>query len=73
MYLKFSNKQVRDSVIERPIPVCEKVFNNTKTCGFMDEQQIKAAGSFFNWRFHNKGVYPGPRVNAIYEEDGSLP
>ena len=37
MYLNFINKQVVDSLIEGPIPVCEKVFNNTKTCGFMDE------------------------------------
>lgn len=37
MYLNFTNKQVVYSEIEGPIAVCEKVFNNTKTCGFMDE------------------------------------
>lgn len=32
MYLTFHNKKVVDSKIEGPIPVCEKIFENTGRC-----------------------------------------
>lgn len=45
MYLTFNDKKhVVDAKIEGPIPVCEKIFENTKTCNFMSEEEIKTAG-----------------------------
>ena len=38
MYLTFNEKKVVDAKIEGPIPVCEKIFSNTKTCKFMTDE-----------------------------------
>ena len=32
MYLTFNNKKLIDTKIEGPIPVCEKIFENTGKC-----------------------------------------
>lgn len=67
MYLTFNDKRVVvDSKIEGPIPVCERIFQNTGRCQYMDEDQIKTAGPLMRWRFHNQEVYPDPRLNTLY-------
>lgn len=69
MYLTFASKTLVDSKIEGPIPVCEKVFQNTKKCNYMDPDAVISAGPLVNWRFHNKEVYPEPKINTIYQEE----
>ena len=69
MYLNFVDNKVVNASIEGPIPVCEKVFMNTQKCNYMDPEDLSQAGPLVNWRFHNKEVYPDPRVNTIYQEE----
>ena len=36
MYMKFArNKTLIDVVIEGPVPVCEKIFENTGKCNYL--------------------------------------
>lgn len=36
MYLKFNrDKKIIDSSIEGPVPICEKVFQNTQRCDYV--------------------------------------
>jgi hypothetical protein len=38
IYLTFNaNRQIVDSSIEGPIPVCERVFQNTGKCNYIDK------------------------------------
>ena len=37
LHLKFFDGKIYDKNIEGPIPVCEKVFENTRTCNFLSE------------------------------------
>lgn len=34
LYLHFYNKKIYEAEIEGPVPVCEKVFENTRTCNY---------------------------------------
>jgi hypothetical protein len=35
LYLKFYNFKVYERLIEGPVPVCERVFSNLNTCGYL--------------------------------------
>jgi hypothetical protein len=56
MYLKFYRKKIYERTIEGPIPVCEKVFENTRTCSYMSADELKTAGRLVSWEFHGKKV-----------------
>lgn len=54
MYLTFNNKEVIDAKIEGPIPVCEKIFENTGRCDYVSPKDDEKAGALVNWKFHNQ-------------------
>lgn len=61
LYLKFNDDgKVIDSSIEGPIPVCEKVFENTGRCNYIKGEELKSAGNLVNWKFHGQPVYAHP-------------
>lgn len=68
LYLRFSKRQVISATIEGPIPVCERIFANTGTCGYMSKDRIATAGPLMEWKFHNKVVRPNAKVQAIYTQ-----
>jgi hypothetical protein len=69
MYLKFLNNIVYDKVIEGPIPVCEKIFSNTKLCNYLARDQLANAGSLIEWTFHGKPVVAHPKLHNIFTTD----
>jgi hypothetical protein len=38
LHLKFYKDKLYDQTIEGPIPVCEKIFENTKTCKYLSPE-----------------------------------
>ena len=64
----FFRHRLMEIDIEGPVPVCDKVFENTGRCNELPPSQLAKAGKLVNWHFHNQKVYPHPAINAIYEE-----
>lgn len=54
MYFYFDtiSRKVVDTEIEGPIPVCERVFQNSKTCEFLTYEELEQAGPLTTWVFH---------------------
>lgn len=58
MYLTFNDDfQIVNKTIEGPIPVCERIFQNTGRCNYLTEEQLADAGDLINWQFHGEDVY----------------
>ena len=60
MYLSFKKdsngkyKYLPDkTLIEGPLPICDKVFNKTLHCNTIDESKIEEEGDLVNYKFHN--------------------
>lgn len=66
LYLKFYNNQLYDTHIEGPVPVCEKVFMNYRTCEYLTKNQISLAGPLVSWDFHDKTVEADPKVQRLF-------
>jgi hypothetical protein len=66
LYLKFYNKQLYESHIEGPVPVCEKVFMNLGTCEYLNKDQISLAGALVEWEFHGRKVEADPEVERLF-------
>ena len=60
MYLTFRDRQLVEAKIEGPIPVCERVFQNTGRCNYISDADD--VGPLINWKFHNQDVYADPRL-----------
>lgn len=69
LYLKFHRSVLVETVIEGPIPVCERVFANLGTCEYLPEERVRGAGELVEYRFHNREVKAHPKVKAIYEQE----
>ena len=41
------------TLIEGPLPICDKVFNKTLHCNTIDESKIEEEGDLVNYKFHN--------------------
>lgn len=67
LYLKFYNKQLYESHIEGPVPVCEKVFTNLGTCQYLNKDQISLAGALVEWEFHGRKVEADPEVERLFQ------
>ena len=66
LYLTFHKSKIIDKVIEGPIPVCENVFENLKTCNYVREEDIGKAGDLIPHNFHGKVVRPHRQVQCIF-------
>ena len=56
LHLKFFDGKIYDKNIEGPIPVCEKVFENTRTCNYLSDDELHVAGPLVPWNFHGRTV-----------------
>ena len=60
MYLNFKKDEngkykflPSETLIEGPIPICEKIFSNTLRCDIMNKEDIEKAGTLHKYKFHN--------------------
>ena len=60
MYLSFKKNSdgkykylPEKTLIEGPLPICDKVFNKTLHCNTIDESKIEEEGDLVNYKFHN--------------------
>ena len=67
LYLKFYNKQLYESHIEGPVPVCEKVFMSLRTCEYLSKDEAAKAGPLVEWEFHGQKVEADPEVQELFE------
>lgn len=68
MYLKFNNNnELISSSIEGPVPVCQKIFENTKRCDYLDAEQLKTAGKLVSWKFHGQDVVADEELSNTFK------
>ena len=68
IYLRFdhkTNKLISDkTLIEGPLPTCEKIFKNTKRCDFIENNVD--TGPLVQYSFHNKEILPDKSLQMIF-------
>ena len=70
LYLTFNHKKmIVDKTIEGPIPVCQKVFQNTGRCTYLSKSELATAGPLVPYRFHNKEVKAHPKIQNIFMQE----
>lgn len=58
-----------ETLIEGPIPVCEKVFKNTMECEYIhSSKELRKAGDLTHWRFHDEHVHVDTKMEMIMDE-----
>ncbi len=64
MHLTFEDFKInkKKTHIEGPIPVCEKIFENTRTCEYLDPDALLTAGKLIPFKFHGVTVHKHPGV-----------
>ena len=69
MYLTFDGKtkKIIKTVIEGPVPVCEKVFSKSLDCSYKNDSALETAGKLQKWRFHKKPVYAQGKLSEIFK------
>lgn len=50
------------------MPICERVFENTKGCEYVPPKLLPAVGGLVNWTFHGKRVISSPRLEAVFDK-----
>jgi 5'-nucleotidase len=70
LYLKFEkhSHKLRQTFIEGPIPICERLFENTGSCDYLFPEQLKNAGKLVDWRFHGEPVIPSRRLDLEFDK-----
>jgi hypothetical protein len=53
-------------MIEGPIPVCEKVFENLGTCHYLAEEEVSSAGELVDWYFHSQKVVIHEEIQKVF-------
>jgi 2',3'-cyclic-nucleotide 2'-phosphodiesterase (5'-nucleotidase family) len=70
LYLRFdrSSKKLIPSqtVIEGPLPTCEKIFQNTKRCNYVHKEIAETTGPLLNYIFHNQLVKPDISLQTMF-------
>jgi 2',3'-cyclic-nucleotide 2'-phosphodiesterase (5'-nucleotidase family) len=56
LYLRFYDNRIFERIIEGPVPVCERVFKNLGTCGYLEGSALATAGNLAHWDFHGHTV-----------------
>lgn len=68
LYLTFNDeKKIINTKIEGPIPVCEKVFENTRRCNYLSGEELAQAGDLVNWAFHNQEVKAYEPLDTVFK------
>ncbi len=72
MYLSFkkdSNGKYKylpeKTLIEGPLPICDKIFNKTLHCNTIDESKIEEEGDLVNYKFHNIQITKEPKLKNL--------
>jgi 5'-nucleotidase len=72
MYLSFDQvtfKLQKEKIeVEGPLPSCEKVFSNTKRCGFVNKEQAVHAGELTKFTFHNKVIESDKSLDVLFQK-----
>jgi 2',3'-cyclic-nucleotide 2'-phosphodiesterase/3'-nucleotidase len=72
IYLTFNKTSkaiLRDlTVIEGPLPVCDKVFDKRKRCDFITKTDILASGDLKKYTFHKKPVDGDKSLQTIFSK-----
>ena len=75
MYLSFkkdSNGKYKylpeKTLIEGPLPICDKVFNKTLHCNTIDESKIEEEGDLVNYKFHNIQITKEPKLKNLTDK-----
>jgi 2',3'-cyclic-nucleotide 2'-phosphodiesterase/3'-nucleotidase len=50
------------TLIEGPIPICEKIFEKTLRCDEMSSQEIMKSGELYKYKFHNVLIEEEPKL-----------
>ena len=58
--------------IEGPIPVCEKIFNKTLNCDFINPSSIQEYFPTLNYKFHDKLIEKSNILSTIHEKYDSI-
>ena len=60
LHVVFNKKtrKIERTSIEGPVPVCERIFRNTKLCKYYNEEELKSVGPLVRWKFHGVLVEP---------------
>jgi hypothetical protein len=66
LYLNFYNRQIYASIIEGPVPVCERVFKNLGTCGYLEGSALATAGNLVSWKFHGRTVKKHSVLESLF-------
>ena len=71
VYLPFdrkSKKLLNDKILmEGPLPICEKIFKNTKICDLsvITKEDYDNYGELLHYKFHNKLIEKEPKITEI--------
>ncbi len=56
------------TLIEGPLPICDKVFNKTLHCNTIDESKIEEEGDLVNYKFHNIEITKEPKLKNLTDK-----
>ena len=75
MYLTFKKDsegkykyEPEKTLIEGPLPICDKIFNKKLHCKTIDESQIFEAGNLVNYKFHNITITKESKLQNLTEK-----
>ena len=56
------------TLIEGPLPICDKVFNKTLHCNTIDESKIEEEGDLVNYKFHNITITKESKLDNLTDK-----
>ena len=72
MYLNFKKDKngkykflPKETLIEGPIPICEKIFSNTLRCDPMTKEDIEKIGTLHKYKFHNEIIEEEEKLSNL--------
>ena len=72
LFLKFDRKAKKvvpaETVIQGPVPICEKVFENQQNCNGKEPVPPEGRGRLVTPIFRNHEIYPDPEALALLEQ-----
>ena len=75
MYLSFKKNSdgkykylPEKTLIEGPLPICDKVFNKTLHCNTIDESKIEEEGDLVNYKFHNITITKESKLDNLTDK-----
>ncbi len=72
IYLNFDKDTLKlkrnDILLEGPLPVCEKVFTNTRKCNYLTKTELENAGKLTKYSFHNQVVKSDTSLEVLFQK-----